>query len=77
MRNESGALHRLLEPFNSASIDLTRVETRPSRAGAWTYVLFIDFNGHQSSDNVQAALKAVGDQAADLKVLGSYPIGVL
>jgi chorismate mutase/prephenate dehydratase len=77
MRNESGALHRLLEPFNSASIDLTRVETRPSRAGAWTYVFFIDFSGHQSSDNVQAALKAVGDQAADLKVLGSYPIGVL
>lgn len=77
MRNESGALHNLLAPFYHASIDLTRIESRPSRSGAWNYVFFIDFNGHQLNDNVQAALKEVGDKAADLKILGSYPVGVL
>lgn len=77
MRNEPGALHDLLEPFHRHKIDLTRVETRPSRSGNWNYVFFIDFNGHVNSDNVQAALKEVGSRAADVKVLGSYPHGVL
>ncbi|MGH1371034.1 MAG: prephenate dehydratase [Cellvibrionaceae bacterium] len=77
MRNEPGALHDLLEPFHRHKIDLTRVETRPSRSGNWNYVFFIDFNGHVDSANVQEALKEVGSKAADVKVLGSYPHGVL
>ena len=77
MRNEAGALHNLLEPFHRLELDLTRVETRPSRSGAWNYVFFIDFNGHVSDPKVQEALKDVGKKAADLKVLGSYPVGVL
>ncbi len=77
MRNTPGALHELLEPFHRFNIDLTRVETRPSRMGNWNYVFFIDFSGHISEDNVQQALKEVGSRAADLKILGSYPQGVL
>lgn len=77
MRNEPGALHNLLEPFHRLNIDLTRVETRPSRSGAWNYVFFVDFNGHRSDESVQQALKDVGNKAAELKVLGSYPVGVL
>ncbi len=77
MRNEPGALHDLLEPFQRFGIDLTRVETRPSRTGNWNYVFFIDFSGHVSEASVQSALKEVGSRAADLKVLGSYPQAVL
>lgn len=77
MRNEPGALHNLLEPFHQLNIDLTRVETRPSRSGVWNYVFFVDFNGHQSDENVQQALQQVAEKAAELKVLGSYPVGVL
>lgn len=77
MRNEPGALHDLLVPFQSHKIDLTRVETRPSRTGNWTYVFFIDFNGHKDDDNVRAALAEVSRRAADIKMLGSYPQGVL
>ncbi len=77
MRNEPGALHDLLEPFHRHKIDLTRVETRPSRSGNWNYVFFIDFNGHVASEDVQSALKEVSSRAADVKVLGSYPHGVL
>ncbi|MEJ2443275.1 MAG: prephenate dehydratase [Exilibacterium sp.] len=77
MRNKPGALHDLLEPFQRNKVDLTRVETRPSHSGAWNYVFFIDFAGHQDSDEVHAALQAVGERASDLKVLGSYPKAVL
>ena len=77
MRNEPGALHNLLEPFHHLNIDLTRVETRPSRSGAWNYVFFVDFNGHKADPAVQQALSDVGKKASELKILGSYPVGVL
>ncbi|MGB0361033.1 MAG: prephenate dehydratase [Endozoicomonas sp.] len=77
MRNQPGALHAILEPFHVHSIDLTRVETRPSRSGVWNYVFFVDFEGHQDDPVVQKVLKRLGDRANDLKVLGSYPKGVL
>jgi chorismate mutase / prephenate dehydratase len=77
MRNEPGALHNLLEPFHQNSIDLTRVETRPSRAGAWNYVFFIDFAGHAEEPMIRDVLKKVAGRCADLKLLGSYPKAVL
>lgn len=77
MRNQPGALHNLLEPFHRHNIDLTRVETRPSRSGAWTYVFFIDFSGHADDDEVRQVLDEVSTRVADLKVLGSYPKAVL
>ena len=76
-RNEPGALHQLLEPFHQHGIDLTRVETRPSPTGAWNYVFFIDFNGHQHDPIVSDALAEVSKRVSDLKILGSYPKGVL
>ncbi len=77
MRNEPGALHNLLEPFHRLNIDLTRVETRPSQTGPWTYVFFLDFVGHAQDEKIASALKDVARNASDLKVLGSYPKGVL
>lgn len=77
MRNEPGALHLMLEPFYRHQIDLTRVETRPAQSGNWTYVFFVDFLGHKDDAMVTAALEDVAGRAADLKVLGSYPKGVL
>ncbi len=77
MRNQPGALHNLLEPFHRNSIDLTRVETRPSRTGVWTYVFFVDFNGHVDEPLVRETLDEVASRVADLKILGSYPKAVL
>jgi len=77
VRNEPGALHALLEPFRTCAVDLTRVETRPSRAGKWNYVFFIDFAGHRGDENVAKALDAVRAQVAELRWLGSYPRAVL
>lgn len=77
MKNEPGALHNLLEPFHRFGIDLTRVESRPSLTGPWNYVFFIDFYGHKSDEVVKKALADVAIRAAELKILGSYPKGVL
>nr|WP_299240240.1 prephenate dehydratase [uncultured Halomonas sp.] len=77
MRNQPGALHDLLEPFHRHQIDLTRLETRPSRSGVWNYVFFIDLKGHRDQPEVAAVLEEIRLRAAEVKVLGSYPQGVL
>ncbi|KEQ15522.1 prephenate dehydratase [Endozoicomonas montiporae] len=77
MRNQPGALHAILEVFQVHNIDLTRIETRPSRSGTWNYVFFIDFSGHIDDPVVNIVLERLGERANDLKVLGSYPKGVL
>ncbi|MFK0572349.1 prephenate dehydratase [Endozoicomonas sp.] len=77
MRNQPGALHAILEPFHVHDIDLTRVETRPSRSGIWNYVFFVDFEGHQEDPVVRKVLEKLGERANDLRILGSYPKGVL
>ena len=72
-RNAPGALYSVLEPFNRHGISLSRVETRPSRGSNWTYVFFIDFEGHKTDAPVASALADVRKVAVELKLLGSYP----
>ena len=73
VKNEPGALLRVLSPFQANQIGLTRIETRPARSGDWSYVFFIDFDGHESQAEADAALKDVKDIALEVRVLGSYP----
>lgn len=77
VRNEPGALLRVLEPFESEGLSLTRIETRPARSGDWSYVFFIDFDGHETDDNAKAALAATASVAFEVRVLGSYPRAVV
>jgi len=76
-RNKPGALYELLKPFHENAIDLTRIETRPSRSGKWTYAFFIDFVGHHQDPLVKDVLERISQDAVALKVLGSYPKAVL
>jgi chorismate mutase/prephenate dehydratase len=76
-RNEPGALYRVLEPFHRHGISLTRIETRPSRTGSWTYVFFIDFDGHESASEIEAVLRDVRAVSMEVKSLGSYPQDVV
>jgi chorismate mutase/prephenate dehydratase len=76
-RNQSGALYGILEPFKNRSINLTRIESRPSQTDAWSYVFFIDFEGHVDDAPVQAALAELESRVRELKLLGSYPKAVL
>jgi chorismate mutase/prephenate dehydratase len=77
VRNKPGALHDLLEPFRRHNVDMTRLESRPSRSSKWSYVFFIDFVGHIKDEAVTKVLEELSVDVADLKVLGSYPRAVL
>ncbi len=77
VKNQPGALYSLLEPFRKHRVDLTRVETRPSRTATWSYVFFIDFIGHCDDENVRQALDEISSVVAELRLLGSYPRAVL
>jgi len=72
-RNRPGAMHELLTPFAENSVDMTRLESRPSRTGLWEYVFFVDLKGHQQDATVARALEQLRDRASFLKILGSYP----
>ncbi len=76
-KNRPGALYKLLAPFYKEGIDLTRVETRPSREGKWTYVFFVDFRGHKDDPSIVKVLSELSHNTTDLRVLGSYPKAVL
>jgi chorismate mutase/prephenate dehydratase len=75
--NQSGALHKILDPFSKHSISMTHIESRPSRQGLWDYVFFIDINGHQNDANVAEALISLKQNVTLLNILGSYPKAVI
>ncbi|WP_101756867.1 prephenate dehydratase [Oceanicoccus sp. KOV_DT_Chl] len=75
--NKPGALLKLLEPFHTAGVSLTRIDTRPSRRDTWAYVFFIEFEGHQHDEKVSSILSDLSDHSRMLKILGSYPKAVL
>ncbi|MHB8428804.1 MAG: prephenate dehydratase [Acidiferrobacterales bacterium] len=75
--NRSGALAGLLAPLAHHGINMTRIESRPSRKGLWEYVFFIDIVGHLRDGNVRQAIGELEREAAFVKFLGSYPRAVL
>ena len=72
-----GALQQLLEPFARAGINMSRIESRPSRRRKWDYVFFIDIDGHAEDAPVRKALAVLKRRASLLRVLGSYPRAVI
>lgn len=76
-KNLPGALFGVLKPFRDAGVDLTRVESRPSRQGTWSYVFFMDFEGHQDDPAVAQVLRVLEQEALEVRVLGSYPKAVI
>jgi chorismate mutase/prephenate dehydratase len=77
IKDRPGALYELLTPLASTGINLTRIESRPSRKKAWEYVFFIDMLGHADQSPIKEALDIVATQCNELKVLGSFPHGEL
>lgn len=75
LKDKPGALHDALVPFKRNRINLTKIESRPSRRKLWEYVFFIDCEGHESDASMKKALAALRRSTADCRVLGSYPVG--
>ncbi|MGH7409553.1 MAG: prephenate dehydratase [Candidatus Methylomirabilis sp.] len=73
VKDKVGALYELLRPFASHGLNLTKIESRPSRRKAWEYLFFVDIEGHVEEDRVRKALEEIKSRCLFLKILGSYP----
>ncbi len=71
--NKPGSLVELLIPLLTEKVDMTRLESRPSKIGLWAYVFFIDIVGHQDEEHIERALQDLRSKAGYYKNLGSYP----
>ena len=73
LKDQPGVLYDALAPFARYGINMSRIESRPSRRKAWEYLFFIDLVGHRGEENVAEALKTLSESCQFMKVLGSYP----
>lgn len=74
IKDEVGALHKILAPFARASINLTKIESRPTKRRPWEYVFFVDFEGHRDDPVIQKTLLTMQERCLFIKILGSYPV---
>ena len=68
-----GALYSILEKFNSNKINLTKIESRPTKSTPWEYNFYVDFEGHEDDPHIADVLTKIKENTVFLKVLGSYP----
>ena len=73
LKDKPGALHDALVPFKRHRINLTKIESRPSKRKAWEYFFFIDVEGHESELRLRRALAGLERCTSLCRVLGSYP----
>ena len=71
-KNVPGALIHSLQPFAVARIQLTKIESRPSRATPWEYIFYLDFEGDPASEHVADALEVVRASCSWVRILGTY-----
>ena len=68
-----GALYNILEKFNANKINLTKIESRPTKNTPWEYNFYVDFEGHQNDKSIQDTIEKIRPNTTFLKILGSYP----
>jgi chorismate mutase/prephenate dehydratase len=73
IKDKVGALYDTLKAFKKNKINLTKIESRPSKRKAWEYYFFVDFLGHCDDKNIRNALKELEKHCVFVKILGSYP----
>ncbi len=73
VKDRPGVLKDALSAFADEGINLTRIESRPSRKRAWTYVFFADFLGHPEEDRVKRAMESLEEHCPYVSLIGAYP----
>ena len=73
IKHVPGALYSILEKFNANKINLTKIESRPTKSTPWEYNFYVDFEGNLEDPHVQEMLERIKQHTLFLKVLGSYP----
>jgi len=71
--DKPGGLYDLLGEFTGRNINLTKIESRPSKLGLGDYLFYIDMEGHQTDIPVKDALEGIEKLADKVKIIGSYP----
>ena len=72
-KHEPGSLYHAIGEFAKREINLTKIESRPTKKTAWEYNFYLDFEGHRTEPQCEKALKALEKYAIFVKILGSYP----
>ena len=72
-KHEPGSLFNALEPLKKYGINMTKIESRPTRMRNWEYVFFVDFQGYVEDKDIQDCLGEMRKNTSLLKILGSYP----
>ncbi len=75
VKDRPGVLHDMLSSFKANGINLTKIESRPSKEKLWKYYFFIDMEGHRETPKLKKTLKEMEKKCHFLKILGSYPKG--
>ena len=73
VRHRPGALYLALSQFATRNINLTKIESRPTRQKPWEYNFYLDFQGHHQDKAAQEVLELLAETSIFVKVLGSYP----
>ncbi|HNX69594.1 MAG TPA: prephenate dehydratase [Candidatus Omnitrophota bacterium] len=73
IRDKVGALYEMLLPIKKYKVNMTKIESRPSKKKAWDYYFYIDFEGHVQNAKVRSMLDEMEKKVKFVKVLGSYP----
>lgn len=73
IKDKIGALNDILLIFKNFNINLTKIESRPSKKKAWEYIFYVDFMGHSTNPKIQEMLSELRKSCLRIKILGSYP----
>lgn len=73
IKDAPGALYAMLGGFEKHKVNMTRIESRPSKRKAWEYIFFVDLQGHIEDPAVAKALEDLETRCKHIEVLGSYP----
>lgn len=74
IKDKVGALYEMLTPIRKYRVNMSKIESRPSKKKAWDYYFFIDFEGHVDHPKIKKMLDEMEGKVKFLKVLGSYPV---
>ena len=74
IKDEPGSLLKILKPFSDLNINMTRIETRPSRNNTFHHTFFIDFEGFFEEKNNSKLIEILDSLSEELRIIGSYPV---